>query len=212
MRCDEITRHKSHITSFDECTNPDIPNYLHSADRPVLGQDKFKRYHKVYRIESRSHPLIPDSSFNALSCNWSKLIKHKHVSIIKPTVGKDFRFCFYDSILKFKVEQDIEDEHFGGRHLLSCYTTHEPEKCDYSHIVILIKHQIFTDNEFNPYYCEVYTYDEWNEKKCLLRKRKGQAFKKLRKGYRMEMLRTFALVKEDLRIDRQFSELVSLFM
>lgn len=212
MECSKIISHTIPTIPFGECTNPDIPKYLHSTDRLRFEQNKFRRYHKIYRLESSSHPLIPDSSFNALSCNWSKLIKHRHVPRIKPSVGTDFKFCFFDSISKFRIEQEVEDPEFGGLHVLSCFTIHEPETCDYSHIVILIKHQIFANNESDPYYCEIYTYEEWDQKKCLLRKRQGRAFKNLRKEYRMEMLRTFVLTKEDLRYDRQFAKMVNLYL
>ncbi len=190
MKCSEVT---SHPAPSGKCTDPDIPKYLHTVDRKVLEQSKFRLYHKIYRLESSTHPLVPDSSFNALSCNWSKLIKHNDVSRVKPTIGTDFKFCFYNSLSKFKVEQDIEDAEFGGHHVLSCFTVHEPEVCDYSHVIILIKHQIFAKDKFRPYFCEVYTYEEWSQKKCLLRKKKSRAFKELRKKYRVEMLRTFVL-------------------
>jgi len=90
---------------------------------------------------------------------------------------------------------DYDDEHHPrrGRHILSCKIIHTPDPCNYSHIEILISHQIFNLVSGKKEFERTYSREEWEDKIAVLNQyEKNKFFKELRKTFRIKLTATFS--------------------
>ena len=179
-----------------KCDNLNVPTYLHWNEKETLLDKDFLYYHKLYRLKnSRSNPIeIPEKYANAVSCRWSKLIKRKHIVI--PLENKDSNFQDYDYVFLQEIRNykktgilDNNQHQYSGKHVLTCELSHSPENCNFSHVEILIHHQVYSDNTNQPIFDQVYSYQEWLEKKAMLNREGGKFFKGLKKAFRLDMIK-----------------------
>ena len=194
------------------CNNPLIPIYLHfNNDKKLFSDDDFKSHQKYYRLKSNDNPIIPpQGKINALSGNWSFLIEKKDIVTTheNPELN-EYEFAFIREIKAFRltrINSDKSDEYFG-KHILSCYLKHSPETCNYSHCEIFIKHQIFQSND--SVFEETYSSKSWDKKKALLRRRKGDFYLKLKRDYRVEMIKLIS--RPSLKNNLFFNVLFNIF-
>jgi hypothetical protein len=171
------------------CSNPSIPEYLHTNDKKTYSSHDFKWYHKYYRLKSRSNPLISINLpwINALSGKWSYLIKNKHICKIDKDRPEwnDFHFAYINDINNYVIST-IDSN--GKKHMVNCVMSHAKKPCDYSHCEILIRHRIYNpkgDKEFDS----IYTSEDWTNKAALLRSIKEKKIKQLKKDYRIDMIK-----------------------
>lgn len=192
-----------------KCEKANIPKYLHAEGKPILQSKHFKSIHKIFRLDPHGstidNPLLIEPAWiNALSCNWSKLIRTEHVPIIKSEVGENFYYTFAYKIFRYKLIKTLKDgEEYDGVHVLSCRFKHKPEPCDYSHIEILINHKIYKEGNSIPFFDKTYSYEDWASKTALLKKKKSRFFKDLKSQYRLDMLRIFSNNKKDIGLFKE---------
>lgn len=168
-----------------------IPNNLHRNYRAVLCMECFgKEDDLIYRIKPKGNPIeIPEGMSTAVSCMWSQFIRQDEIKYYYDArLGDSAGYNTISEILKFKLTDSNPDEenHF---HKLTCKLVHEPDDCNYSHIVVDIFHEIFTSpEEEERIFKEHITYDLWKGKKAVLKKRKGKFYKDFRKQYRADFI------------------------
>lgn len=165
------------------CTYQGIPKYLHyNEDRKVYKAKEFKFYQLLYRtgFKERENPIEFPRSLTALSVCWSKLINpkdvlHTVVSQGDPSkLGNHVFFGKIRQIRKIKVKHECNIiENCNGTHLLEPYIEHTPLDCNYSHSEIMIRH-IYTKN--GVLVKEVITKKDFEDRKCLLRKKQYKEF------------------------------------
>ena len=177
-----------------QCDNPNTPAYLVCGDKETFTGEDFRYYHKFYRITSNGNPVvIPESWITAISCNWSKIIKKKDI-LHQPEkiIGDDYNFVFINELRNYKIIANIEDPNnnvYSGRHEISCTFIHTPIPCNYAHAEILIKHEIFKDEDIKASFSESYTHEAWEKQTAFLKKATAKPYKKLRKDFRVDMIK-----------------------
>jgi hypothetical protein len=167
------------------CNDSRIPAYLHRDGRDNLSEDEFQFDELIYRICPKGNPIeFPAGTITALSSNWSKFIKEQDNFIVNPELGEDVAYTLVDNVYSLKVTKEKNNGgSFPGTHTLSCVLEHDPLECNYSHVVINIKHKC---SEFEI----VYSYQVWQEGNAILQK-KSRFFKELRKSYRSKVISLF---------------------
>lgn len=172
------------------CNSEKIPQYLHWNDRPLFADNDFLPEHNLYRV---GNPIEFPSVTTALSCKWSFLIQEEDVlRADDPPLGDDFRYAKVRELRSFFLppREKLEGENLGW-HKLSCIFLHKPNACDYSHCEILIRHQIFENQDaINLREEHIWTYQSWIDKQTLLQK-KGSFYGNMRKDYRVEIIKLF---------------------
>ncbi len=166
-----------------KCTALGIPEYLYTEARKTYSPKHFRFYHLLYRTDSkdRENPLEFPRIVTAYSVCWSKLIIPKDVL---PTIralatnpenkGDNTYFGKVRKIRRIKIEKTYNDsEDFSGLHTLTAETIHSHHEFNYSHSEILIKHTYYTKGKKKV---EVISNKDWEDKKCLLRKKAHKDF------------------------------------
>ena len=170
---------------MNPCTDPEIPAYLHTENKPALPETDFEASDLLYRS---GNPLVyPNGKTTALSCKWSKLIKEEDVLKTPPKGETSFCYATVEMVQRFEKIAKGGHEAYSGLHKLTNIIKHSPTECDYSHSEILIKHEIFADETLAQKIMEfLYTYESWD--KCLLNG-KARFYKELRSDYRLKMIK-----------------------
>lgn len=175
------------------CTHLDIPKYLHyNENRKVYAEVDFKRKNPLYRTgnSEMGNPINFPFTSTSISTSWDKLIELKDVlRVLKAhnpnTSDNHVYFGYPDEIKQYKLEQECEEGTYKGIHVLTTVIKHSPEKCNYSHSEILIKHSYFENSEPKTVIIE---HKDWD--KSLFRKVKKDYkpfFKILDLQYRADM-------------------------
>jgi len=199
-----------------QCDNLDVPRYLHWNNRATYSDKDFLYFHKLYRLKVRENPVeIHPAWANAISCRWSRHIKRKHICIQppKPTYD-DYHFVFLQEIRRYKKTGFFEhaNHQYAGKHIITCEMAHSPLPCDFSHVEILIRHKIFqaVDGKETLIFNEVYTYDDWREKRALLAKDGNKFFKQLKQQFRLDMIKLISRESKSNHIGRDLMAVLRL--
>ncbi len=177
------------------CSIDGIPKYLYfSTNKKVYKPKNFRFYHLLFitGFKERHNPIEFPYTLTAISVCWSKLIFSGHVlSVVKALAsnpdsrGDHVFFGRVKRIKKFNVEGVCDSIECKGRHTLTTEIIHTPIECNYSHSEILIKHVYLAGNKTNV---EIVSKEQFDKKKCLLRKNAHKDFfKPLLLQYRAKM-------------------------
>jgi len=175
------------------CQTEGVPEYLHWNGCQVYNDSDFASEDSLYRITENPNEIeFPSGTITALSCKWSQLIAESDIFKVPP-FGKTYKYAVIQSLRDFSLKRVKDNGDNTGCHKLTCELEHIPEECDYSHCVILIKHEIFSnelENELVATFC--YSYEIWQNGNPLL-KSKSKYYKQLRGDYRLSMIKIFSL-------------------
>jgi hypothetical protein len=175
-----------------ECTNTEIPSYLHWNNRKIFHDKDYFYFQKLYRIKNSGNPIeVPAQWINAISCKWSKVVKKQHI-LLQPEkkIGDEYDFVFVSELRKYKRESILNEQHeFMGNHVLTCVIKHSPLPCDFSHSEILIRHRVYECVTNKLIFDEIYSYESWQNKTAMLKKQKNKFFKDLKSNFRLDMIK-----------------------
>lgn len=174
-----------------------IPEYLIRKSKPKLNMDQdADPQDNIYRIKKKGNPVeVPGGKIAGLSCKWSKLIKEEHIPLYySESIGDDYRYNIVEEIRKHKVEDYNEHEDEFNR--ITCLLKHVPEDCDYSHVEIDVRHQVYKGDENGKLLSDdAIDYDCWVNKCARLPKSTSKFYKSLRSKYRADLIILFPLPK-----------------
>lgn len=197
-----------------DCNQPFVPQYFHQNNRRKLNEESFYFFHKLFQIKWGNNPIVfPGGQTNALSCKWSKFIKLEDIlKINKPPRGDNFDYCFVKELKNYKlVETHEAGSDYDGTHVLKCVITHDPKPCDYSHVEVLIDHEIYSSFlDEVPYFKQIYTYEDWNNG-AILNRKSPKFFKQLRKNYRRDLIDIISRLRDELGIFSQIRGFLETF-
>jgi len=177
------------------CNLGSVPAHLQWNGKPIYTEADFANEHNLYRLTIDKNPLtFPSGQTTGISCKWSFIIAVEDLFKVENPKGvNSYYLAVVSDILScFKSGNKDDGGTNLGWHKLTCIISHTPIECDYSHCEINVRHQIFEDSsEHNLLSEAVYTSDAWEA--CMLNSKSNKFIKTLRKDYRLELIKKFAL-------------------